>query len=460
MKTGLWRRLSRSQKLTLFFSIAGAALIGLFQNCGSGFAVDPGLAGFSELASETPTLKAGVTASDYRICLSGTDPIYDCLEAKSELKGVLKSEDVTRCTSGTPAPAQLDSAMCLTKAGFPIFNYREPLQWDLDNCASRVGTNRIASCLEKNGILPANLTQAKIEECIGAVGLANAEKCLRKNAFLSLYPFPSNGDATLCAKVTEQGTNGIVIRNCLLNREVITTAVTQANIDTCMINAPTAIARCLRSNRLVPRVIMQANINVCVNAVGPTRVAACLEANGYLYDSLLPAATFQATIDQCNESVGSANIARCLRGRNVIERSIMQAHINHCAALVGNDRIYSCLAANGMVDVNGTASNSVAGQTLAQTDIDTCITNVGLGSVARCLVTARQKLVANPYQPTFAACHRFNDSAGVAACLDGSGMLPAGLTQDNINTCLTAAGLGGLETCLRTRGFITYPAAN
>lgn len=460
MKTGIWRRLSQSQKLILLFSISGVALVGLFQNCGSGFAVDPSLNGLTQLASEAPALKAGVAAADFRICLSGPDPIYDCLETKSELKGVLKAEDVTRCTGGTPAPAQLDSAMCLTKAGFPIFNYREPLQWDLDNCASRVGADRIASCLEKNAILPAGLTQAKIEECIGAVGLANAEKCLRKNAFLALSPFPSNGDASLCAKVTEQGTNGIVIRNCLLNREVITASVTQADIDTCMINAPTAIARCLRSNRIVPRVIMQANINVCVNAVGPARVAACLEANGYLYDSLLPATALQSTIDQCNESVGSANIARCLRSRNVLERPIMQAHITSCAALVGNDRIYSCLAANGMVDINGTAANSVTGQTLSQADIDACITNVGIGSVARCLVGARQKLVANPYQPAFAACHRLNDPAGVAACLDGSGMRPAGLTQDNINTCLTAAGLNGLETCLRTRGFITYPAVN
>lgn len=457
MKFGIWRRLSRSQKLAVAFSISGLAMVGLFQNCGSGFAVDPNFGSTTQLSSEMP-LKVGVSAQDYRICLSGTEPIYNCLEAKSAVKGQLKAEDVTRCTGGTPAPAQLDSAMCLTRAGFPIFNYREPIQWDLNRCATAVGTSRIALCLEKNGILPKDLTQAKIEECIGAVGLDSLEKCLRKNAFLAKNPFPTNSDAALCAKVTEQGTNGIVIRDCLLNREVIPTTVTQANIDTCMTAAPTAIARCLRSNRIVPRVIMQANINVCVNAVGPNRVAACLEANGYLYDSLLPATTLQTTIDQCNEAVGSGNIARCLRNRNVLERSIMQAHINSCAALVGNDRIYNCLAANGLVDVAGTATNSVAGQTLSQLDIDTCVTNVGVGSVARCLVGARGKLVANPYQPTFAACHRFNDPAGVAACLDGSGMLPTGLTQANIDTCLTAAGLAGLENCLRTRGFITYPA--
>jgi hypothetical protein len=458
MKSGKGRRFSRSQKVAVAFSIAGLAMIGLFQNCGSGFAVDPNFGGTTQLSSEMTALKVGVSAQDYRICLSGTEPIYDCLEAKSAVKGQLKAEDVTRCTSGTPTPSQLDSAMCLTRTGFPIFNYREPLQWDLSRCATSFGTNRIAVCLERNGILPKDLSQAKIEECIGAVGLDNLEKCLRKNAFLAKNPFPTNADAALCGKVTEQGTNSIVIRDCLLNREVIPATVTQESLDTCMTAAPTMIARCLRTNRIVPRIIMQANINVCVNAVGPNRVAACLEANGYLYDSLLPATTLQTTIDQCNETVGPNNIARCLRTRNILERSIMQGHITSCAALVGNDRIYNCLAANGLVDVNGTAANSIAGQVLAQSDIDACVTNVGVGSVARCLVGARGKLVANPHQPTFAACHRFHDPAGVAACLDGSGMLPTGLTQANIDTCLSTAGLAGLETCLRTSGFISYPA--
>ncbi|MDZ4083622.1 MAG: hypothetical protein U1E10_11840 [Bdellovibrionales bacterium] len=453
------KRLSRSQKSTLFAGIALLGMIGLFQNCGSGFAVDPTIINASQFSSTGEAAKVlGVSNVDFRTCRTVTAPLYDCLEARSEIKGLLKVDDVNRCTTGTTTPSDLDISMCLTKAGFPIFNYREPLQWDIEGCASRVGTAKIAACLEKNAIRPASVTQAVIETCIGSVGMPNVEKCLRKNGHLAKVSFVSNSDAALCGKVTEQGTNGIVIRNCLLDREVIPTTVAQADIDTCMTTAPTAIGRCLRAARRVPRVIMQANINGCINAVGPTRTAACLESNGYLYDSLLPAANLQTVINDCVTAVGTANVARCLRARNVLERPILQAHIAACNLAAGQDKIVTCLAANGMLDATGLATNSVAGKPVLQADIDTCVTNVGIGSVATCMVGPRAALQANSYQGHFAACHRFNDPTGIAACLTGSGMLPTGVTQANFDTCLTAAGLAGLETCMRTRGFITYPA--
>ncbi len=453
------RRLSRNQKSILIAGFATIALIGLFQNCGSGFAVSPEILSANQLASSGSATKAvGVSTADFKTCRTAATPLYDCLEAKSAVKGTLKAADVTRCTTGTTAPSDLDAAMCLTKAGFPIFNYREPLQWDIESCASKVGTGKIAACLEKNGIRPATVTQTVIDTCINAVGMLNVEKCLRKNSHLAKVAFVSNSDAALCGKVTDQGTNSLVVRTCLIDREVIPATVLQADVDTCMTNAPTAIARCLRSGRKVPRVIMQANINGCINAVGPTRIAACLETNGYLYDSLLPAATLQTVIDDCVSVVGAANVARCLRARNVLERPILQAHIAACNLAAGQDKVVSCLAANGMLDANGLASNSVTGKPLLQTDIDTCVTNVGIGSVATCLVGPRAALQANSYQGHFAACHRFNDPTGVAACLNGSGMLPTGVTQANFDTCIAAAGLAGIETCMRTRGFITYPA--
>ncbi|MBN8539008.1 MAG: hypothetical protein J0L82_01375 [Deltaproteobacteria bacterium] len=452
------KSLSRTQKSVLFAGFAIAGMIGLFQNCGSGFAVDPAAISASQLSSTGVTKVVGTSNADFKTCRTMTTPLFDCLESRSEAKGLLKAADVTRCTTGATPPSDLDVSICLTKAGFPIFNYREPLQWDIEGCASRVGTPKIATCLEKNAIRPASVTQAVIETCINAVGMLNVEKCLRKNGHLAKISFVSNSDAALCGKVTEQGTNSLVIRTCLLDREVIPATVLQADIDTCMTNAPTAIGRCLRSGRKVPRVIMQANINGCINAVGPTRIATCLEGNGYLYDSLLPAATLQTVIDDCVTVVGTANVARCLRARNVLERPILQAHIAACNLAAGQDKIVTCLAANGMLDASGLATNSVAEKPFLQADIDTCVTNVGIGSVATCMVGPRAALQANSYQAHFAACHRFNDPTGVAACLNGSGMLPATATQANFDTCLAAAGLAGLETCMRTRGFITYPA--
>lgn len=449
----------RSPKFVLVAGFAIVTMIGLFQNCGSGFAVDPAAFSSSQSSSTGESSKLlGVSDADFKACRSGTNPLYDCLEARSEVKGQLKTADVTRCNTGTTTPSDLDVSMCLTKSGFPIFNYREPLQWDIEGCAAKVGTAKIAACLDKNGIRPASVTQTVIETCINAVGMLNVEKCLRKNGHLAKVSFVSNSDAALCGKVTEQGTNSLVIRTCLLDREVIPATIVQADIDTCMTNAPTAIGRCLRSGRKVPRVIMQANINSCLNAVGPTRVAACLEINGYLYDSLLPAANLQTVINDCVTAVGTANVARCLRARNVLERPILQAHIAACNMAAGQDKIVSCLAANGLLDANGLAANSVAGKPVLQADIDTCVTNVGIGNVANCMVGPRAALQANSYQGHFAACHRFNDPTGIAACLAGSGMLPTGVTQANFDTCLTAAGLVGLETCMRTRGFISYPA--
>lgn len=452
------KKLSRTQKSVLIAGFGILTMLGLFQNCGSGFAIAPEVLNGSQFSSTSTTKVAGVSSVDLKTCRTVTAPLYDCLEAKSEVKGILKSDDVTRCSTGTPAPADLDVSMCLTKAGFPIFNYREPLQWDIETCASKVGTAKIATCLDKNAIRPASVTQAVIETCINAVGMLNVEKCLRKNGHLAKVAYTSNSDVALCGKVTGQTTNSMALRTCLLDREVLPTTVVQADIDTCMTSAPTAIARCLRASRKIPRVIMQANINGCINAVGPTRIAACLEANGYLYDTLLPAATLQTTIDNCVATVGTANVARCLRVNGALSRQVMQAHIAACNLAAGPDKIVACLGANGMLDATGLAVNSVAGRPLVQADVDACITSVGIGSVASCLVGARAALQANSYQGHFAACHRFNDPTGIAACLNGSGMLPTGVTQANFDTCLAAAGLAGLETCMRTRGFITYPA--
>lgn len=426
-----------------------------FQNCGQSFETlkENEVTNFaSSTLTPVPTAKVGASAEDFRTCRALQTSLYDCLELRSAAKGVLKQSDVTRCTLGTPT--DLDVAMCLTKSSFPIFGYREPHQWDIDTCASRVGQNNIATCLDRNGILPPTVTSVVINNCISSVGLASVEKCLRRNLHIKSVIAISNADAILCGKVTEQPQNGLVMRTCLLDRQVIPDTLAQVDFDTCLTNAPTTLARCLRTNTLVPRIIMQANINLCLDAVGPTRVAACLEANGYLYDNLLPATTLQTAINTCVTNAGATGISRCLRTNNVLSRPVMQAHIAACNAAAGQANILTCLTANGLVNATGTAPNSRPNAVLTQADIDTCVTNVGLTNVSRCLSGAAQKLVMQPNQTHFTACHRFVGPMGIANCLNGSGILPATLTQNNINTCIAAVGITNVVNCLNGRGFL------
>lgn len=449
------------QKAGIGFGILALAMVALFQNCSSGFSVDPNaVSSLGQLSSGSAKV-AGVSIASFKTCRTNGAELYPCLEASSELKGVLNPVDVATCTAvATTVPTDLDVAMCLTKAGFPVFNYREPLQTDIETCAGKVGTAKIAVCLSKNAILPASVTQIIIENCIAAVGIGSTEKCLRKNAHLAKIPFVSNSDIALCSKVTGQGTNGSAIFACLTNREVLSATVVQADIDLCLTNAPTAMAKCLRTAKKVSRVIMQNNINACVAAVGTSKIAACLEGNGYLYDSLLPAPTLQATIDTCVTAVGATSIAKCLRKQKVLESSVMQAQIASCIAAVGSDRVVACLTTNGLVDaVTGLAVNSVSGKPLLQADVDACVVSAGIAGVARCLTVVKQVLNPAAGQDQFAFAARLNDSTGIAACLDASGMLPVTAangpaTQANFDTCVAAAGLAGLETCMRTRGFI------
>jgi hypothetical protein len=139
----------------------------------------------------------------------------------------------------------------------------------------------------------------------------------------------------------------------------------------------------------------------------------------------------------------------------VLDKNLMQGQIAACSAAAGADKVAGCLTANGLLDATtGLAGNSLVTKPVLQASIDTCATNVGAANIARCLVVTALVLSPNPVQDQFNTCNRFADPTGIAACLTASGMLPATTTQANVDTCLTAAGLAGIETCMRTRGFI------
>lgn len=430
---------------------------GLYQNCGGTFAVDPKLLS-TQSASITGTAGtsdlAGLSNAGFKSCRSNTSQnLFNCLEAGSAKKGVLTRVMVDTCTVATPPPSDFDAALCLTRAGFAIFGYREPLQSDIETCAAKVGTTKLAACLNKNGVLPATITQPVIDSCLSTVGLVSLEKCLRKNNHLVKKYFLSNADVSTCQKVLDSAALPSAVMTCLGNMEVLPATVLAMDLELCLSNAPTAVAKCLRANRKVSRVIMQANITTCANAAGVSGIARCLDGNGYLYDSLLPAEALQSTIDTCVLAAGVDGVARCLRGRGVLERSMLQAQIASCITVVGQAGALNCLRANGLLDQAGFPTNGLPGKAITQADIDACAASAGAGGIAGCLAGARAILDPNPKQDVFNLCHRLADASGMANCMNASGMLPGGVTQAGIDICLAQpAGLAGVETCLRNRG--------
>lgn len=446
------KRGSKPAVKVFFFLFSFAVLALLFQNCGEAFTVDATqLNSAISAAGTAPETKPGVSYDDFKSCRTNSEAtLATCLNEKSAVKGFLSTAAFDTCLAA--GSGDLDLAACLTQAGFIIANYREPMQRDFENCASAVGTGKITNCLSKNGILPLGVDQAGIEDCIGKVGLGTVEICLRKKALLKRFGTVANPDIALCKKVYGNPISDINLLNCLIGKELAPAALTEANIAQCQMAAPTATAKCLRTNRFVPRLLAQGQINRCISAVGVGSVAACLDANGFLYDKLLPVDTLQTQINTCNTNAGPSGIAKCLRTNGFLEKKIMQGSISACALTAGTPNTVTCLTANGLL-TNGAALNSPMGTMITQADIDDCVAKGNLTTVAKCLVT-KNLLIAKPTQDNFELCHRLATPTGIATCLDGSGMLPTGVTQANFDTCLAAAGLAGLETCMKNRGFI------
>lgn len=452
-------KIERGSKPTvkiLFLLLSFTLLTVLFQNCGQSFTVDPAAFSTSSQSSITPgtpavPAKPGVSYAEFKECRATAEAtLATCLDSKSPVKGALSATTFNTCY--TASTAELDLGACLTKNGFTIAGYREPIQKDFENCAAAVGTQKIQACLDKNGVLTLGIDQAGIESCIGAVGIGGVEVCLRNRNLLKRLGTVSNYDIAVCKKVYGDPISDINLRSCLTNKELIPATLTDANLAQCQMAAPTATAKCLRTNRFVPRFFGQAQISRCIGAVGVAASANCLDANGYLYDKLLPVATLQTQIDTCNTNVGPANIAKCLRTNNFLEKLVMQGPITACGQVAGPANVVTCLTANGLL-TNGVALNSPAGTIITQADIDDCVAKGSPATVSTCLVT-KKLLNAKPVQDNHELCHRLAGPTGIAACLDSSGMLPVGVTQANFDTCLAAAGLAGLETCMATRGFI------
>ncbi|MDZ4661367.1 MAG: c-type cytochrome domain-containing protein [Pseudomonadota bacterium] len=347
-------------------------------------------------------------------------------------------------------------------------------------CATDGNTSELllSACMSKRGNLIINhrpATQLDIDSCRTLVGDLNIATCLEKNG----------------------------VKNNL----------SQTDIDICTIAAgPTGVEKCLRAKGLIAKrgVLMQNQAKLCQIIEGNTsnsKLAYCL-VNG----DLLAPTVVQANIDTCIANTGFDRVVRCLRVNNFVSKAVMQAHLNFCNSAVGSAAIATCLDNNGLLPV-------VAAEVLGlQTQINTCVTNVTVASLAKCLRAAgvlstavlqphvascsevapltgllgclsanfnalpatltqveiddcilrNNGTLANnvrclvtkrilpdvPTQASVNACNRFVGPTGLANCHDASGLLLPGIVQQNFDTCVTNVGITNVEACLYNTGAI------
>lgn len=448
------------------------ALVGVvmvsFQNCGEGFKIDPKLATVTNSSNSgggnnppagtaTPVPFKTIPYQTYVMCRTNTagddNRLATCLTTNG---GVATTyNNVFTCTSGGNS-GEADMAFCLSKQGIIIADHRAAMQSDFDACNTAVGATKIATCLEKRGIKNA-LTQADIDACVAVVTVTGIEKCLRSKGKLARKATLMSADLKYCAKVA--GSNA-GIASCLINWDLAPATLTQSAVDTCIGNVGVDSAvKCLRNNFHISKVVMQSHINACAdaNAGATTAIATCLDNNG-LAPFVAPMASddltrLQTQINTCVTNVGLGSVAKCLRTNGFLSTVLMKPHVMSCAAGVGSASAAACLDANGLLP-NG----------VNQAVIDECVAAATVDGVARCLRLTKKVITDVPTQPGIFACVRFGGTApdptkpgqvGIAACLNASGLLMAGMTQANFDTCIAnTGGVTGIEACLYNIGAI------
>jgi hypothetical protein len=436
-----------------------------FQNCGKGFQPASNLADSSTLPSSVPALPPGpgVANADFVGCFNAapadSTAISTCLNAKLNANAVYTAAQITTCfTAGNTT--SLDLAYCLSQNGQVVQDYRPPKQTDIDTCVA-AGATDVSFCLAKHGVRD-RVTNDEITNCTNTAGATGVELCLHKNGFLPNPPNVFQADADFC-NLIGGGTASLAL--CLFNSNLIPATVTQAAVDTCVTAAGEAgVVKCLRGKDFLPKAVMQADIDRCNRGVGEAKIAICLANQGLLPIDTTVAAnitSFQTDIDNCVTAAGAAGVSKCLRKNNFLPNSIMQQQITSCFMAAGPANAFTCLSNNfptlpaNLTAVNLTACFAANGNTAA--------------NAAKCLGT-KGALRTAPAEENLTECNFFAGQdpdgtgtlpgqIGIANCLANNGMLPTGVTQAKIDTCITNAGLAGAYSCLNNNGIIPSFAA-
>ncbi|MEZ4871325.1 MAG: hypothetical protein R2827_03570 [Bdellovibrionales bacterium] len=338
---------------TLLVIIFCVPIIVIFQNCGEGFesfsdgSLNLGSGSPLPGIGDDPFAAQGLTFGKVEACIAkvGTESLVACLDKNNSNPDSIPQTQVDSCVNNV-GEKPWDVAHCLFKNGFTVPGYRELTQTDLDSCASAVGQNSVANCLNKKGLLKnllpgsfSGLTtlQNQLNTCSNAIGFGNVEKCLRKNKFLSFRPVLMKADLLFCQKVV--GDNNIP--ECLVDRGTLGANLTN-NIATCISNVGVENAqKCARGpGDFEPASLQKIHVDLCISDVGFDNLAACLTANGLVGDFT------QTAINNCRTAVGENNVIKCMRKNQMIDSRPGQDDLALCNEVAGQSNIYNCLSAN------------------------------------------------------------------------------------------------------------------
>lgn len=373
------------------------------------------------------TAKNNLSQFDVNYCVKiGSPNLSDCL---------LNSDATPLTTATPPAPAfsAADIDACVSAPGVGTTGLVKCLrnsgklskvlmQHHLDRCISLVGTGKLAACLDLNGLLPTKptgvLSQEEIDSCIANQGEKGLLYCLRFGLGV-LNRVVTQADINECTRV---GGGTSAIAKCLSINSLLPANVTQAVIDACVTavqadaTGAATIAKCLRKKGYLPKALVQGDVNSCLKLVDQTKLATCLNANVNNNATGVYAPLVQTDIDACIQNVGVGKIALCLKNHSLIPTVLTQEHINACSLFGGLGNIQACLDGSGF-------SGSVS-VPITQVMVDTCVGNVGLPNLRKCLVKNLAISGTISVEDT-KACTLF-----------------AGATPELLNACYTANGLG------------------
>jgi len=239
---------------------------------------------------------------------------------------------------------------------------------------------------------------------------------------------------------------------CLNSLPTNGVAYTAAAISACLASGNTTdlnLAICLATqNQIIQdhRFAKQSDLNSCSAAATNAGIAGCLARRG------LRNAVTQAGVDQCLVApTGLAGLEKCLRTNNLLPRrpGLFQGDANLCVKVEGGTTGLALCLQNG----------DVLPASVTQAQIDTCIANVTVNSVVRCL-RVNYHVPNVLMQAHFNECNNNVGQANISACLDANGLLPVPVAniaafQAEVDACVTTATAAGIARCMRGKNFIS-----
>lgn len=223
--------------------------------------------------------------------------------------------------------------------------------------------------------------------------------------------------------------------------------VSMPNFKTCLTTSaePVALSACLNKAPGATGITYTADAITTCNLAGQTTdlsLAMCLSKAGQVIQDHREAKQFD--IDSCTAAVGAGQVAACL-GKRGIRGRIVQEFIDRCSTSDGPNGIERCLRRNTYVTKRASVFQSDA--TLCER------VEGGTASLALCLQNA-DLLPATVTQTQIDTCVTAVTSARVIRCLRVNYHIPKVVMQLHINECSTAVGQAAIATCLDNNGLL------